>query len=297
MKRETVGDLVAFIAVAREKSFTRAASSLGVSQSALSHTIKALETRLGLRLLTRTTRSVSTTAAGERLLRVAAPRLDEVQAEIEAINTSLGNPSGTFRITAAEHATYSTLLPKIRPMLADHPGIKVEVSIDYGLRDIVADGFDAGVRLGEQVEQDMIAVRIGPDFGMAVVASPDYFASNPVPKVPQDLTEHNCINLRLTSAGGIYAWEFEKAGRELRVSVEGQFTFNSSGPMKQAALAGSGLAYVPEDMVREEVADGRLVRVLKDWCEPFTGYHLYYPQSRQTSRAFSMLVEALRHKM
>lgn len=296
MKRETVGDLVAFIAVAREKSFTRAASSLGVSQSALSHTIKTLETRLGLRLLTRTTRSVSTTPAGERLLRVAAPRLDEVQAEIEAINTSLGNPSGTFRITAAEHATHSTLLPKIRPMLAEHPAIKVEVSIDYGLRDIVADGFDAGVRLGEQVEQDMIAVRIGPDFGMAVVGSPDYFATHPVPELPQDLTGHNCINLRLTTAGGLYAWEFEKAGRELRVSVDGQLAFNSSGPMKQAALAGAGLAYVPEDLVRSEIADISLVRVLKDWCEPFSGYHLYYPQSRQTSRAFSILVEALRHR-
>ncbi len=296
MRRETLSDLTAFIAVAREKSFTRAASSLGVSQSALSHTIKAMEQRLGLRLLTRTTRSVSTTEAGERLLRVAAPRLDEVQAEIDAINTSLGNPTGSFRVTAAEHATTSVLLPKIRALLPDYPGIKAEISIDYGLRDIVSDGFDAGVRLGEQVAQDMIAVRIGPDFGMAVVGSPDYFATHPTPERPQDLTRHNCINLRLTTAGGLYAWEFEKKGRELRVSVEGQLTFNSSAPMKLAALAGAGLAYVPEDMVRDEVADGRLVRVLKDWCEPFSGYHLYYPQSRQTSRAFSILVDALRHR-
>ena len=296
MRRETVSDLVAFIAIAREKSFTRAASSLGVSQSALSHTIKALETRLGLRLLTRTTRSVSTTAAGERLLRVAAPRLDEVQAEIDAINASLGNPSGTFRITAAEHSVNSVLVPKIRAMLVANPGIKVEISIDYGLRDIVADGFDAGVRLGEQVQLDMIAVRIGPDFGMAVVGSPDYFARNPAPRLPQDLTAHQCINLRLTTAGGLYAWEFEKAGRELRVSVDGPLIFNSSGPMKQAAIGGAGLAYVPEDMVRDEVRDGRLVRVLKDWCEPFSGYHLYFPQSRQTSRAFSILVEALRQR-
>ncbi|WP_095200479.1 LysR family transcriptional regulator [Mesorhizobium carmichaelinearum] len=296
MPRDNLNELTAFLAVAREKSFTRAAAQLGVSQSALSHTVRALEERLGVRLLTRTTRSVSPTEAGERLVRSVGPRLDEIEAELTALSALREKPAGTIRITAGEHAADAVLWPAIARLLPDYPDIKVEIIVDYGLTDIVAERYDAGVRLGEQVAHDMIAVRIGPDMRMAVVGAPAYFAKRPKPRVPQDLTTHNCINLRLPTYGGLYAWEFEKAGRELKVRVEGQLTFNTAGLRMNAVLAGLGLAYLPEDQVRTQLADGRLVRVLADWCAPFPGYHLYYPSRRQATPAFSLLVDALRYR-
>jgi len=296
MPRETVNDLLAFIAVARDRSFTKAAAKLGVSQSALSHTIRGLESRLGLRLLTRTTRSVAPTEAGERLLRTIGPRFDEIDAELAALSALRDKPAGTVRLTAGEHSAESVLWPAIAKLLPDYPDIKVEVVIDYGLTDIVTERFDAGVRLGEQVAKDMIAVRIGPDMRMLVVAAPAYFERHPKPAAPQDLMAHNCINLRLPTLGGIYAWEFEKGGRELRVRVDGQLVFNSTPMILTAALDGAGLAYLPEDRVGPYIADGRLIRVLDDWCEPFSGYHLYYPSRRQLSPAFALLVEALRYR-
>lgn len=296
MPRDNLNELTAFLAVAREKSFTRAAAQLGVSQSALSHTVRALEERLGVRLLTRTTRSVSPTEAGERLVRSVGPRLDEIGAELAALSALREKPAGTIRITAGEHAADAVLWPAIARLLPDYPDIKVEIIVDYGLTDIVAERYDAGVRLGEQVTRDMIAVRIGPDMRMAVVGAPAYFAGRPKPRTPQDLTAHNCINLRLPTYGGLYAWEFEKAGRELKVRVEGQLTFNTAGLRMNAVLAGLGLAYLPEDQVRALLADGRLVRVLADWCAPFPGYHLYYPSRRQATPAFSLLVDALRYR-
>ncbi len=247
MQRGSLDDLRAFVAVARERSFTKAAAKLGVSQSALSHTIRELEERLGVRLLSRTTRSVSPTEAGERLLRNIGPRFDEIEADVAAVSELREKPAGTIRITATENATETILVPKLAPLLREYPDIKVEIIIDYGLTDIVAQQYDAGVRSGEQVAKDMIAVRIGPDMRMAVVGAPSYFKKRPAPKSPQDLVAHNCINLRLPSHGGVYAWEFERGGRELRVRVEGQLTFNATGQMLNAALAGSGLAYVPED--------------------------------------------------
>ena len=296
MPRETVNDLLAFIAVARDRSFTKAAAKLGVSQSALSHTIRGLESRLGLRLLTRTTRSVAPTEAGERLLQTVGPRFDEIDAELAALSALRDKPAGTVRITAGEHSADSVLWPAVAKLLPDYPDIKVEVVIDYGLTDIVTERFDAGVRLGEQVAKDMIAVRIGPDMRMLVVGAPAYFARYPKPATPQDLTLHNCINLRLPTLGGIYAWEFEKDGRELRVRVDGQLVFNSTPMILKAALDGAGLAYLPQDRVRDHIASGRLVPVLDDWCEPFAGYHLYYPSRRQLSPAFALLVEALRYR-
>lgn len=296
MPRENLDDLLAFLAVARERSFTRAAAKLGVSQSALSHTIRGLETRLGLRLLTRTTRSVSPTEAGERLLQNLGPHFEEIEAELEALGELRDKPAGTIRITAIEHAADTVLWPTLTRLLPRYPDIKVEIVIDYGLTDIVAQRYDAGVRLGEQVAMGMIALRIGPDMRMAVVGAPSYFARRPPPKTPQDLTGHNCINLRLPTHGGLYAWEFEKAGRELKVRVEGQLVFNGTGPMLNAALAGFGLAYVPEDLTRPHLARGKLKRVLEDWCPSFPGYHLYYPSRRQHSRAFALLVDALRHR-
>ena len=296
MPRDNLNELTAFLAVAREKSFTRAAAQLGVSQSALSHTVRALEERLGVRLLTRTTRSVAPTEAGERLVRSVGPRLDEIEAELAALSALREKPAGTIRITAGEHAAEAVLWPAIARLLPDYPDIKVEIIVDYGLTDIVAERYDAGVRLGEQVAHDMIAVRIGPDMRMAVVGSPGYFATRPKPRAPQDLTSHNCINLRLPTYGGLYAWEFEKAGRELKVRVEGQLIFNTAGLRMNAVLAGLGLAYLPEDQVTAQLADGRLVRVLADWCPPFPGYHLYYPSRRQATPAFSLLVDALRHR-
>jgi DNA-binding transcriptional LysR family regulator len=296
MPRTDLNDIVAFLAVARQRSFTRAAAQLGVSQSALSQTVRGLEARLGLRLLTRTTRSVAPTEAGERLLRAAGPRLEEIDAELAALSELREKPSGTIRITAHDHALRTVLWPALARLLPDYPDIKVEIVIDYGLTDIVAERYDAGIRAGEMVAKDMVAVRIGPDMRSAVVGAPSYFAKRTRPKAPQDLTAHSCINLRLPTYGGLYAWEFEKAGRELRVRVDGQFVFNGTGPMLDAALAGFGLAYLPEDQVQGYIADGRLVRVLADWCEPYAGYHLYYPSRRQPTPAFSLLVDALRYR-
>lgn len=296
MPRDNLNELTAFTAVAREESFTKAAARLGVSQSALSHTVRALEERLGLRLLTRTTRSVSPTEAGERLLRTVGPRLDEIEAELSALSELRERPAGTVRITAGEHSAETVLWPAIARLLPDYPDIRMEIIVDYGLTDIVAERYDAGVRLGEQVARDMIAVRIGPDMRMAVVGAPAYFAKRPKPRVPQDLTAHNCINLRLPTYGGLYAWEFEKAGREIKVRVEGQLVFNAAGLRMGAVLSGLGLAYMPQDQVAAHLADGLLVQVLEDWCPPFPGYHLYYPSRRQATPAFSLLVEALRYR-
>jgi DNA-binding transcriptional LysR family regulator len=295
MRRENINDLVAFLAVARERSFTKAAAKLGVSQSALSHTVRELEARLGIRLLTRTTRSVATTVAGERLLLSVGPRFEEIQAEITALSELRDKPAGTIRITSGEHAVTSVLWPALANFLPRYPDIRVEISVDNGLTDIVAQRFDAGVRLGEQVSKGMIAVRIGPDMRMAVVGAPSYFAKRPPPKKPQDLTEHNCINLRLPTYGGLYAWEFEKGRRELKVRVEGQLTVNDLKQRLSAALEGLGLAYLPEDAAASYISQRRLVRVLEDWCPPFPGYHLYYVSRRQSSPAFSLLVDALRY--
>jgi DNA-binding transcriptional LysR family regulator len=294
MARENFNDLVAFVTVAREGSFTRAAAQLGVSQSALSHTIRGLETRLGIRLLTRTTRSVSPTEAGERLLLTVAPRFDEIDAEMAALSELREKPAGTVRITTAEHAANSVVWPALCKFLPGYPDVKVEVTVDYGLTDIVAERFDLGVRLGEQVAKDMIAVRVGPDLRMAVVGSPSYFDKYPVPRVPQDLTEHDCINMRLPTYGGLYVWEFEKDGQAHNVRVQGQLIFNSSTPRVRAALAGFGLAFAPEDMVLDHVNEGKLVRVLEDWCPSFPGYHAYYPSRRQSSPALKLVVDALR---
>ena len=296
MLRENLNDVLAFLAVARDRSFTRAAAKLGVSQSALSHTIRRLEARLGLRLLARTTRSVAPTEAGERLLGALGPRFDETEAELAGLSELRDKPAGTVRITSGEHAAEAILWPALAKLLPRYPDIKVELNIDYGLTDIVAERYDAGVRLGEQVAKDMIAVRIGPDFRMAVVGAPSYFARRPKPKHPQDLTAHDCINIRLPTYGSIYAWEFEKRGRALKARVEGQLVFNNIALRVNAALAGSGLAYLAEDEVQEHVAEGRLVRVLADWCPPFSGYHLYYPSRRQAAPAFALLVEALRYR-
>lgn len=296
MTRQSINDLIAFLAVARERSFTKAAAKLGVSQSALSHTIRGLETRLGLRLLTRTTRSVSPTEAGERLLSSIGPRFDEIESELAALSEFREKPAGTIRITAGEHAADAILWPALEKLLPHYPDINVEIIVDYGLTDIVAERYDAGVRLGEQVAKDMIAVRIGPDMRMAVVGAPAYFERRPKPKTPADLTDHNCINLRLPTYGGVYAWEFEKDGREVKVRVEGQLVFNNAQLRLNAALSGLGLAFVPEALVRQPLSDGRLVRVLEDWCAPFPGYHLYYPSRRQTSPAFALLVNALRYR-
>ncbi len=296
MQHENFNDILAFLAVARERSFTRAAAKLGVSQSALSHTISGLEARLGLRLLTRTTRSVSATEAGERLLLTVGHRFEEIEAELEALSELREKPAGTIRITAVDYAADRLLWPRLAKFLPQYPDIKIEITVDYGLTDIVAQRYDAGVRSGEQVAKDMIAVRIGPDMRMAVVGAPLYFAKRSLPKKPQDLTDHNCINLRLPTHGGLYAWEFEKGGRELRVRVEGQLVLNGTIQMLNAALAGLGLAYVPEDLAQPHLAQGRLKRVLADWCPPFPGYHLYYPSRRHSSPAFALLVDALRYR-
>ncbi len=294
MPRENLNDLQAFIAVARERSFTRAAAQLGVSPSALSHTLRALETRLGVRLLTRTTRSVSPTEAGERLLRNVAPRFDEIDAELTALRDMHDRPAGSLRITCSEHALQALLWPKLTQLQRQYPEIKVEVSIDYRLIDIVAERFDAGIRYGDQVARDMIAVRIAPDERFLIVGAPAYFARHTAPKTPQALAEHDCINLRLPTRGGLYAWELQKGRRELHVQVDGPLVFNSITPILQATLAGFGLAFLPENMVRAHLDAGRLQSVLEDWCPPFTGYHLYYPNRRQHSRAMTLLVETLR---
>ena len=288
-------DLAAFAVVATERSFTQAAAKLGVSQPALSHKIRGLEERLGLRLLTRTTRSVSPTEAGERLLQTVRPRFEEIEAELAALSVLRARPAGNIRITAGEHPAVAILRPALARFLPCHPDINVEIAVDYGLTDIVSARFDAGVRLGEQVAKDMIAVRIGPDMRMAVVGSPAYFAGHPPPGTPAELTVHKCINLRLPTYGGVFAWEFEKDGRELKVRVDGQLVFNNIGLRLGAALDGLGLAYLPEDRVADHLRSGRLVRVLSEWCPFFAGYYLYYP-GRRASPAFALLVEALRFR-
>jgi DNA-binding transcriptional LysR family regulator len=296
MPQENFNNLAAFVMVAKERSFTKAAAKLGVSQSALSQTIKLLEAHLGLPLLTRNTRSVKPTEAGERLLGTLAPRFAEMEQEIAVLSAMREKPAGTIRITAGEHPAVTVLQPALRRFLPEYPDIHVEVIVDYGLTDIVAQGYDAGVRLGEQVARDMIAVRIGPDMRMAVVGSPAYFERHPVPQIPQDLTQHNCINFRLPTYGGLFPWEFEKAGRELKVRVDGQLVFNNITMRLDAALGGLGLAYLPEDQALPFLTDGRLIRVLQDWCEPFPGYHLYYTSRRYPSPAFALLVDALKYR-
>jgi DNA-binding transcriptional LysR family regulator len=296
MARQNVNDLQAFLAVAKERSFTKAAAKLGVSQSALSHTLRGLEERLGIRLLTRTTRSVAPTEAGERLARTVGPKLEEIDAELAALSELREKPAGIIRLTAGEHAAETILWPALARLLPNYPDIKVELIIDYGLTDIVTERYDAGIRLGEQVAKDMVAVRIAPDMRMAVVGAPSYFARRPRPKKPQDLTAHDCINIRLPTYGGLYVWEFEKHGRELKVRVEGQLVFNNISLRLDAVLAGFGLAYLPEDQAQAHLANGRLIRVLDDWCPPFSGYHLYYPSRRQPMPAFALLVDALRFR-
>ena len=296
MRRGKLHDLMAFLAVGEERSFTKAAAKLGVSQSALSHTMHGLEERLGVRLLTRTTRSVAPTEAGERLLRSIGPLFAEMEGELAALSELREKPAGTIRITATEYAADEILLPKLAQLLPAYPDIKVEIVIDYGLTDIVAGRFDAGVRSGEQVAKDMIAVRVGPDMRMAVIGAPSYFTARSLPEKPQDLIDHNCITLRLPTHGGLYAWEFEKDGRELRVRTDGQLTYNTTAQMMTAALAGLGLAYVPEGLAKPYVARGRLKRVLEDWCLPYSGYHLYYPSRRQPTPAFALLIDALRYR-
>jgi DNA-binding transcriptional LysR family regulator len=296
MAAEQFNNLAAFVAVAQERSFTRAAARLGVSQSALSQTIKGLEARLGIRLLTRSTRSVTPTEAGARLLATVAPRFREIEQELDALTMLRDRPAGNVRITAAEHAALSVLQPALARILPRYPDVTVEIVVDYGLTDIVAERFDAGVRLGEQVAKDMIAVPIGPPMRMAVVGAPSYFARHARPETPRDLTDHNCINIRLPTYGGLFAWEFDHGGREVRVRVEGQVIVNHAGLRLASVLGGLGLAYLPEDQILDHVAQGRLIRVLEDWCEPFPGYHLYYPSRHHASSAFGVVMEALRYR-
>lgn len=292
--RESINDLFAFLAVAGDRSFTRAAARLGVSQSALSRTIRKLEENLGVRLLTRTTRSVSPTEAGERLMAKIAPRLDEIEAELVALSALRDKPAGSVRITSSEHAADTILWPRLVPLLAEYPDLRLEIVVDNGFTDIAAERFDAGVRLGENVERDMIAVPISSDMRLVTVAAPAYFADRAKPKSPQELTEHDCINLRLATHGALYAWEFAKDGQQMRVRVEGQLTFTSPRPIIRAALAGFGIGFVPEDLVTEAVGSGELVQVLDDWCPAYAGFHLYYPSRRQNSQAFQLVVDALR---
>lgn len=296
MLKDNFNDLLSFMVVARERSFTRAAAQLGVSQSALSHAMRNLEARLDVRLLTRTTRSVVPTEAGEQLLLRLTPHLAEIEQELTALRDRRDRPAGNIRISAGEHAMSAVLWPVLKPFMAHYPDINIEVTVDNGLTDIVDGRFDAGVRLGEQIAKDMIAVRIAPDMQMAVVGSAAYFAQYGVPQTPEQLENHRCINMRLPTLGGLYAWEFEQDGREIRVRVDGQLTLNSLPQRLDAAVAGLGLAYVPQDTVADLVADGRLVRVLESWCPSFEGYHLYYPSRRQHTTAFTLLVEALRNE-
>ncbi|MDV4143645.1 LysR family transcriptional regulator [Shimia sp. FJ5] len=296
MARDEMSELKAFVAVAEERSFTRAAARLGLSPSALSHTIRALEDRLGLRLLTRTTRSVSTTEAGERLFQTLAPHFEQIRAELDALSELRDKPSGTLRISSGIHAAQTILRPRLADFLPQFPDINVEVSINDGFVDIVGDHFDAGVRLGESVSKDMIAVRIGPDWRFLVVGTPAYFARRSPPEHPRELTNHQCINLRLPSAGGLYAWEFERDGREVEVRVSGQLTYDSILPILHAARDGHGLAFLPEDLARPYIDTGEFEVVLREWCAPVQGYHLYYPNRRLASPAFTRLVEALRYR-
>jgi len=295
MRRDELGDLGAFLAVAQEQSFTRAAAKLGTSQSALSHTIRRLEERLGIRLLTRTTRNVSTTEAGKRLLDTVHPAVDSIRRELENLSELRDRPSGTIRITTPEHAAQTVLWPVVDKFLADYPDVHVELNAENSLTDIVAEGFDAGVRLGEQVAKDMVAVRIGPQLRMVVIASPSYLTSHGKPETPHDLTAHRCINLRMRSSGGLYVWEFEKDGQEVNVRVDGQVTLNSMPIVMEAVRAGHGIAYVMEDRGSPLIESGSATQLLKSWCPPFDGYHLYYPSRRQPTPAFSLLVDALRY--
>ncbi|WP_250627049.1 LysR family transcriptional regulator [Pinirhizobacter soli] len=294
--RKDFHELSAFLAVARECSFTRAAKKLGTTQSALSHSVRKLESRLGVRLLTRTTRSVSPTEAGERLLDNIGPMFDDIEAEVAALSSFREKPAGMIRITVSQHASATVIQPMLARFLPNYPDIKIEVSIDNQLVDIVADRFDFGVRIGEQVASGMIAMRIGPDFRMIVVGSPSYFKDRKPPLTPQDLVSHNCINVRLPSYGALYPWEFEKDGREIKVRVEGQLIMNSGPRILDSAIAGLGLAWVPEDLAKPYLDDGRLIAVLDEWCVPFPGYHLYYPNRRHTSSAFTLFIEALRYR-
>jgi DNA-binding transcriptional LysR family regulator len=296
MAKTDLNQLTWFQAVAEERSFTKAAAKLGVAQSTLSHTIKQLEARMGIRLLTRTTRNVATTAAGERLLQTIAPRIGEIEDEIAALMAFREKPSGSIRLTLSDHALESVVWPKLKPVLTTYPDIGVELILDSTFRNIVEEGFDAGVRLGESVEKDMIAVRIGPDWRLVAVASPGYFADRDVPEHPRELVRHVCINMRHETAGGLYAWEFEKDGQALRVRVNGQLTFNNSYAMIDAALSGYGIAYVPENIVERHIASGLLVQVLDDWSPFFDGYFLYYPSRRQNLPAFKVIIDALRHR-
>ena len=296
MLKENFNELYYLIMVAREKSFTRAAAQLGVSQSALSHAIRGLEERLGLRLLTRTTRSVAPTEAGERLINSLSPRLDEIENELIRLTEMREAVAGNIRITAGEHALQSAIWPRLKPFMQAFPDVRVDITLDNTLTDIVAGRFDAGVRLGEQVAKDMVAVRIGPDWRMVVVGAPAYFAAHGRPQTPHELQQHNCINLRLPTLGGLYAWEFLQNGREIRVKVEGQLILNSLPSRIDAAISGMGLVYVPEDCVEDAVAAGKLEKVLESWCAPFPGYYLYYPSRKQHTAAFARLIEALRYQ-
>ncbi|MFK0166625.1 LysR family transcriptional regulator [Rhizobium sp. NPDC090279] len=295
MERQDINDLMVFLMIARERSFTKAAAKLGVSQSALSHTIRQLEERLGVRLLTRTTRSVSPTEAGERMLASIGPLFDEIGTAIDELNTLRDKPAGTIRLTAGDYQIQHYIWPKLRSFLHQYPDIRLELDVNYGLQDIVRDRYDAGVRFGEQIAKDMISVRIGPDVRFAVVAAESYFASRDIPIHPKELTQHRCINLRLPTHGGLYAWEFEENGRELKVRVDGQLVFNTIYNVLEAALDGFGFAYVPEDIAKPYLETGRLCRFLEDYSPYWEGFHLYYPSRRQSSPAFSLLVSALRH--
>ncbi|MDQ2139951.1 LysR family transcriptional regulator [Alcaligenaceae bacterium B3P038] len=294
MAKRNLNDLVYFVTVARERSFTRAAAQLGITQSALSQAISGLEARMEIRLLTRTTRSVSPTAAGERLLQAIGHRFDEIEAELDELSELRDKPAGTVRITCGDHVLKTTLLPKVAPLLHTYPDVKVEFDVNYGFRDIVADRFDAGVRLGDTIDKDMIAIPIGSRLRMAAVATPGYLASRPKPKRPEDLTNHSCINMRFPTHGGLYVWEFERKGKHVNVRVDGQVTVNSTPHIVLAALEGLGIAFLPEEEFAPHIDEGRLVRVLDDWCAPFEGYYLYYPSRRQPSPAFSLVLDALR---
>ena len=296
MAREDLNALSAFVAVAEARSFTKAAARLGISPSALSHAMRGLEERLGVRLLARTTRSVAPTEAGERLLTVVLPHLQGIESELSALNLLRDIPAGTIRLTASEHAAYTVIYPVLARLAADYPEIKIEVNVDNMLADLVAGRFDAGIRLGEHVERDMVAVRIAPDMRMAIVGTPAYFERHPRPETPQDLTQHECIGIRLPTHGGLLPWEFDKDGRSITVRVEGQLIFNTMSLALRAVLDGLGLGYCLDDMAAEAIADGRLIRVLEDWCEPFPGYHIYYPSRRQLSPALRLLIDALRFR-
>lgn len=292
--KRNLNDLLSFVTVAREGSFTRAAGALGVTQSALSQAINGLEARLQIRLLTRTTRSVSPTIAGERLLQAIGNRFDEIEAELDMLTEMRDKPAGTVRITCGDHVLRTTLLPKLTGLLHDYPDINVEFDVCYGFRDIVADRFDAGVRLGDTIDKDMVAVPIGPPLRMAVVASQAYFAAHAIPRAPRDLMDHRCINQRMQTSGGLYVWDFERRGKQVNVRVDGQLIFNTSTHIVQGAVAGLGIAYLPEEEFEPYLQEGRLVRVLEDWCPPFSGYYLYYPSRRQPSPAFTLVANALR---